>query len=72
TLPDIARLQGNVAERDLWSEVFEIQQIDCPDTLDVKFKKPEGTDYVPIENLSHGQKCTCLAGASGSAVVVIR
>lgn len=60
TLTDIARLQGNVAERDLWSEVFEIQQIDCPDTLDVKFKKPESTDYVPIENLSHGQKCTAI------------
>lgn len=60
TLADIARLQGNVAERDLWSELLHIQQVDCPDTLDVKFKKPEGADYVPIENLSHGQKCTAV------------
>lgn len=60
TLADVARLQGNVAERDLWSELLYIQQVDCPDTLDVKFKKPEGADYVPIENLSHGQKCTAI------------
>lgn len=59
-LTDIARLQGNVAERDLWAELLHIQQVDCPDMLDVKFKKPEGTDYVPIENLSHGQKCTAI------------
>jgi hypothetical protein len=60
TLADIARLQGNVAERDLWAELLYIQQVDCPDTLSVKFKKPEGTDYIPIENLSHGQKCTAI------------
>ena len=60
TLADIARLQGNVAERDLWAELLYIQQVDCPDTLNVKFKKPEGADYVPIENLSHGQKCTAI------------
>lgn len=59
-LSDIARLQGNVAERDLWAELLYIQQVDCPDTLNVKFKKPEGADYVPIENLSHGQKCTAI------------
>ncbi len=60
TLADIARLQGNVAERELWAELLYIQQVDCPDTLDVKFKKPEGADYVAIENLSHGQKCTAI------------
>ncbi|MGB3414963.1 MAG: hypothetical protein WBA28_09650, partial [Microbacteriaceae bacterium] len=60
TLADIARLQGNVAERDLWTELLNIQQVDCPDTLDIKFKKPNGSEYVPIENLSHGQKCTAI------------
>lgn len=60
TLADIARLQGNVAERDLWAELLAVQQVDCPDTLNVKFRKPEGRDYVQIENLSHGQKCTAI------------
>lgn len=60
SLPDIARLQSNVAEKDLWTELLDMQSIDRPDTLDVKFKKPEGSDYVPIENLSHGQKCTAV------------
>jgi hypothetical protein len=60
TLPDVARLQANVAEKELWIELLDIQSIDRPDTLHVKFKKPEGSDYVPIENLSHGQKCTAV------------
>lgn len=60
SLPDVARLQANVAEKELWTELLDIQSIDRPDILDVKFKKPEGSDYVPIENLSHGQKCTAV------------
>lgn len=31
-----------------------------PDVLNVKFRKPEGTDYASIEDLSHGQKCTAI------------
>lgn len=60
SLSDISRLQGNVAEKGLWEELLQIQHVDRPDTLNVKFKKPEGTAYVPIENLSHGQKCTAV------------
>lgn len=57
---DIARLQTNIADKALWSELLAMQIVDLPDKLDVKFKKPEGDDYVPIEHLSHGQKCTAV------------
>jgi hypothetical protein len=60
TAADISRLYTNVADRDLWTELLELQQIDTPDVLDVKFKKPESGNHVSIENLSHGQKCTAI------------
>jgi hypothetical protein len=60
TVADLSKLHANVADRELWKFLLETQRIDIPDVLDVKFKKPEGDAYVPIENLSHGQKCTAV------------
>lgn len=60
TVADLSKLHANVADRELWKVLLETQRIDIPDMLDVKFKKPEGGAYVPIENLSHGQKCTAV------------
>lgn len=60
TAADISRLYTNIADRDLWTQLLELQQIDTPDVLDVKFKKPEGGSHVSIEHLSHGQKCTAI------------
>lgn len=60
TAADISRLHANVADRDYWDRVLELQQVDVPDVLNVKFKKPESGDYASIENLSHGQKCTAI------------
>lgn len=57
---DLSRLQTNVADRSLWEQLLAMQIVDLPDKLDVKFRKPEGGDYVPIEHLSHGQKCTAV------------
>jgi AAA domain/AAA domain, putative AbiEii toxin, Type IV TA system/PHP domain len=57
---DISRLLTNVADRDLWQQLLITQLIDTPDVLNVKFRKPEGKDYVSIEDLSHGQKCTAI------------
>lgn len=57
---DISRLITNVADKKLLEQLLESQLIDTPDVLNVKFKKPEGGDYVNIEDLSHGQKCTAI------------
>ncbi|WZH35539.1 MAG: AAA family ATPase [Microbacterium enclense] len=57
---DISRLHTNIADRNYWTQLLDVQQLDTPDTLNVKFKKPEGGDYVSIEDLSHGQKCTAI------------
>ncbi|MCU1579810.1 MAG: Nuclease sbcCD subunit [Rhodoglobus sp.] len=57
---DISRLITNVADKNLSEQLLESQLIDTPDVLSVKFKKPEGGDYVNIEDLSHGQKCTAI------------
>lgn len=57
---EITRLTAAVAERDLWRELLRTQLIDTPDILNVKFRKPEGSDYAKIEDLSHGQKCTAI------------
>lgn len=57
---DISRLVTTVADRGLWQELLDGQLVDMPDVLNVKFRKPEGTDYASIEDLSHGQKCTAI------------
>ena len=60
TAADISRLLAAVADRDLWQSLLDTQLIETPDVLNVKFRKPEGKDYVKIEDLSHGQKCTAI------------
>lgn len=70
----VSRLYSNVDERDLWAELFEAQICDCPDRLDMKFRKPDDGQYTPIEQLAHGQKCTAVLVAlliDGEAPVVI-
>jgi hypothetical protein len=56
----IGRLLGNIDERDLWAELLEIQVLDRPDVLTVKFRKPDDMTYVLIEQLAHGQRCTAI------------
>lgn len=71
---DISRLIANVADRGLMREVLEGQLVELADKLSVKFRKPEGTEYVHIEDLSHGQKCTAILVillADGSSPVLI-
>ncbi|SFF96155.1 AAA domain-containing protein [Blastococcus tunisiensis] len=60
TAADISRLLAAVAERDFWQKLLDVQLIETPDVLNVKFRKPEGRDYANIEDLSHGQKCTAI------------
>ncbi|TKJ33491.1 AAA family ATPase [Blastococcus sp. CCUG 61487] len=56
----LARLYANIEERDLRVQLLDLQLVDRPDVLTVKFKKPDGGSYVPIESLAHGQKCTAI------------
>lgn len=56
----IARILGNVAERDLWSDLLALQLVDRPDVLTVRFRKPDDGQYVAIEDLAHGQRCTAI------------
>jgi predicted ATPase len=57
---DISRLHANVADRNLWAKLLDVQLVDKPDVLNVKFRKPNEQSYVSIEDLSHGQKCTAI------------
>lgn len=56
----IARLYANIDEKNLWSQLLDLQLIDRPDVLTVRFKKPDDGSYAPIENLAHGQRCTAI------------
>ncbi|WP_114905917.1 AAA family ATPase [Ornithinimicrobium murale] len=59
-LGNIAKLYANVDEKDLWEELLEMQCIDRPDVLTVKFRRPDDQAYTPIEELAHGQRCTAV------------
>ena len=56
----VARLYANIDEKHLWQELLNLQLIDRPDILTVKFKKPDDGTYTKIENLAHGQRCTAI------------
>lgn len=56
----IARLLTNIDERDLWEVLLNLQLIDRPDVLTVRFRKPDDRTYAPIESLAHGQRCTAI------------
>lgn len=59
-MASVAKLFANIDERDHWEELLEIQGIDRPDVLTIKFKKPDEHTYTAIEELAHGQRCTAI------------
>ena len=72
--PSVARLYANIDDRDLWQQLLDLQLIDRPDILTVKFRKPDDGAYTSIENLAHGQRCTAILLillADGDTPVVI-
>jgi hypothetical protein len=56
----VARLYANIDEKNLWRQLLDLQLIERPDVLTVKFRKPDDGTYTPIENLAHGQRCTAI------------
>jgi hypothetical protein len=56
----VARLYANIDEKNLWPQLLDLQLLDRPDVLTVRFKKPDDGTYTPIENLAHGQRCTAI------------
>jgi hypothetical protein len=72
--PSVARLYANIDEKNLWPQLLDLQLIDRPDILTVKFRKPDDGAYTSIENLAHGQRCTAILLillADGDTPVVI-
>ena len=59
-MTSLAKLLANIDERGLWQELLDIQTIDRPDVLTVKFRKPNDQTYTSIEELAHGQRCTAI------------
>lgn len=59
-MSSIARLFATIDEKDLWEDLLDIQAIDRPDVLTIKFKKPDDNSYTSIEELAHGQRCTAI------------
>jgi len=59
-MASLAKLLANIDERNLWEELLELQSIDRPDVLTIKFKKPDDHTYTAIEELAHGQRCTAI------------
>ncbi len=57
---DVGRLLANIDDRNLWPMLLDMQKIENPDVLDVKFRKPDDGSLASIESLSHGQKCTAV------------
>ena len=53
-------LPGFIPHRDLWRELLELQLVDRPDGLTMRFRKPDDSPYVAIEDLAHGQRCTAI------------
>ena len=72
-LESLSRLYVNVSDRSLWTELIDLQSLDTPDTLSVKFRREEG-DYVAVESLAHGQRCTAMLVslvADGDSPVIV-
>ena len=70
----LSRLFSNIEDRDLWEALLDLQMIDRPDILSVKFRKPDDGAYTDIENLAHGQRCTAILVillADGSTPVLV-
>jgi hypothetical protein len=70
----LARLYANIEDRELWEDLLDLQMVDRPDVLSVKFRKPDDGAYTDIENLAHGQRCTAILVillADGSTPVLV-
>jgi hypothetical protein len=70
----IARLHSNIEDRELWATLLDMQVVAQPDQLSIRFRKPEDGSYAPIEQLSHGQRCTAILVvllADGNAPVIV-
>ena len=59
-MASVAKLLANIDEKGLWQDLLDMQAIDRPDVLTVKFKKPDDQSYTHIEELAHGQRCTAI------------
>ncbi|MGE2718036.1 AAA family ATPase [Mycolicibacterium litorale] len=73
-MTSLAKLLTNIDERNLWEELLNLQSIDRPDVLTIKFKKPDDQTYTAIEELAHGQRCTAVLVillADGNAPVLV-
>jgi hypothetical protein len=73
-LGSISKLYAHVDTNDLWDRLFELQTIDQPDTLTVKFKKQDGAAFVEIDQLAHGEKCTAILVmllADGTSPIIV-
>lgn len=70
----VEKLFDWIAEHQLDREMLALQAIDLPDALSIEFRKPGSTEYEPIEQLAHGQKCTAIliiAMADGDEPLII-
>ncbi len=56
----VAKLLANIDDRNMWEQLLEMQTIERPDVLTIKFKKPDDHQYTAIEELAHGQRCTAI------------
>ncbi|QSB14600.1 hypothetical protein JQS43_24545 [Natronosporangium hydrolyticum] len=70
----IETLFEHVIEKGTIEDFLQLQTLDLHDGLAVEFRKHSNDDYVPIERLAHGQKCTAIliiALADGDAPLII-
>jgi len=70
----VEKLFDWIAEHQRDREMLALQAIDLPDALSIEFRKPGSTEYEPIEQLAHGQKCTAIlivAMADGDEPLII-
>ncbi len=60
SLTAIRRFRDNLDAKDLWLEFLNLQSIPLPDRLGVKFKKSDSQNFVALEKLAHGERCTAI------------
>ncbi|WP_460493266.1 hypothetical protein [Dactylosporangium cerinum] len=70
----IETLFEHAREKGAIEDFLRMQTLDLHDGLSVEFRKRPNDDYVPIERLAHGQKCTAIliiALADGTDPLII-
>ncbi|MEV6523130.1 PHP domain-containing protein [Longispora sp. NPDC051575] len=70
----VEKLFDWISDHNLETAFLALQAIDLPDALSIEFRKDRSREYVPIERLAHGQKCTAiliLAMADGGQPLII-